>query len=351
MTRPTVLVTGGAGFVGSHTCKALAKAGYLPVVYDDLSNGVEDAVRWGPLELGTLEDEAHLAAVVARHKPVAVVHFAAFIEAGESVREPGRFYRNNVAGTLSLLRVMREADIKRVVFSSTAAVYGNPERTPIPEDHPLRPVNPYGRSKLMVEEILADVAAAHGLFYAALRYFNAAGADPDGDLGENHQPETHLIPLVLQAAYGRRPDIAVFGTDYDTPDGTCIRDYVHVADLAEAHTLALRRLIGGGESLIANLGTGRGFSVREVIETVAGVTGRQFAVRHAERRAGDPAVLVADARRAQSELGWAPRFASLSEQVRHAAAWMIRDENTDRAESPMLSPGVGVLCTTPESSE
>ncbi|WP_109156789.1 UDP-glucose 4-epimerase GalE, partial [Azospirillum sp. TSH7] len=216
MTRPTALVTGGAGFVGSHTCKALAKAGYLPVVYDDLSNGVEDAVRWGPLELGTLEDEAHLAAVVARHKPVAVAHFAAFIEAGESVREPGRFYRNNVAGTLSLLRVMREADIKRVVFSSTAAVYGNPEWTPISEDHPLRPVNPYGRSKLMVEEILADVAAAHGLFYAALRYFNAAGADPDGDLGENHQPETHLILLVLQAALGQRPYMAVLGTDYCT---------------------------------------------------------------------------------------------------------------------------------------
>lgn len=351
MTTLTVLVTGGAGFVGSHTCKALAKAGYIPVVYDDLSNGVQDAVRWGPLEIGALEDEARLAAVVVQHKPVAVMHFAAFIEAGESVREPERFYRNNVGGTLALLRVMREAGVDKLVFSSTAAVYGNPEVTPIPESHPLRPVNPYGRSKLMVEEILADVAAAHGLRYAALRYFNAAGADPGGDLGENHQPETHLIPLVLQAAYGRRPDIAVFGTDYDTPDGTCIRDYVHVADLAEAHTLALRRLIDGGQSLIANLGTGRGFSVREVIETVADVSGRQFAVRHAERRAGDPAVLVADARRAQSELGWAPRFPNLSEQVRHAAAWMIQDGNTDRAESPMLSLGVGVLCTRPEPSE
>src|SRR3954453_19995771 len=297
MTIPTVLVTGGAGFVGSHTCKALARAGFRPVVYDDLSNGVREAVRWGPLEVGALEDEARLADVIARHKPVAVLHFAAFIEAGESVREPERFYQNNVAGTLALLRATRGAGIDKLVFSSTAAVYGNPEVTPIPESHPLRPVNPYGRSKLMVEQILADVAAARGLRYAALRYFNAAGADPDGELGENHQPETHLIPLVLQAAYGQRPDITVFGTDYDTPDGTCVRDYVHVADLAEAHALALRRLLGGGESLVANLGTGRGFPVREMIDTVGRVPGRPIPVKPAGRRPGDPAVLVADATR------------------------------------------------------
>jgi UDP-glucose-4-epimerase GalE len=330
MTTPTVLVTGGAGFVGSHTCKALAKAGYLPVVYDDLSNGVQAAVRWAPLHVGALEDEVLLVAVVAQHKPVAVVHFAAFIEAGESVREPERFYRNNVGGTLALLRVMREAGVDKLVFSSTAAVYGDPEVTPIPESHPLRPVNPYGRSKLMVEEILADVAAAHGLRYAALRYFNAAGADPDGELGENHQPETHLIPLVLQAAFGKRVDIAVFGTDYDTPDETCIRDYVHVADLASAHVLALRRLIGGGKSLIANLGTGRGFSVREVIDTVGQVIGRPIPVRFAERRPGDPAVLVADATRARQELGWAPAYPDLEAHIRHAAAWMRRAEG--RAE-------------------
>lgn len=322
MTMPSVLVTGGAGFVGSHTCKALAAAGYRPVVYDDLSNGVEDAVRWGPLEVGSLHDEAHLASVVARHEPRAVLHFAAFIEAGESVREPDRFYRNNVAGTLALLRVMRNAGIGQIVFSSTAAVYGNPERTPIPEDHPLRPVNPYGRSKLMIEEMLADIAAAQGLRYAALRYFNAAGADQRGELGENHRPETHLIPLVLQAAYGERPDIAVFGTDYDTPDGTCVRDYVHVADLAEAHTLALRRLIDGGGSLAANLGTGRGFSVREVIDAVRRVTGRPIPVRLADRRPGDPAVLVADATRARQELGWVPAFPYLETLIRHAAARM-----------------------------
>lgn len=323
-TKPAVLVTGGAGFVGSHTCKALAKAGYLPVVYDDLSNGVEDAVRWGPLEVGALEDEAHLASVVARHKPVAVVHFAAFIEAGESVREPGRFYRNNVAGTLSLLQVMREADIKRVVFSSTAAVYGNPERTPIPESHPLRPVNPYGRSKLMVEEILADVAAAQGLCYAALRYFNAAGADPDGELGENHHPETHLIPLVIQAAFGLRPEIAVFGTDYDTPDGTCIRDYVHVSDLAAAHVLALRRLLNSGENLVANLGTGQGYSVREVINAVQEVIGLPVRVREAGRRPGDPAVLVAKADHARKALGWCPVHSQLRKEVADAAGWLAR---------------------------
>lgn len=332
MTRLAVLVTGGAGFVGSHTCKALAKAGYLPVVYDDLSNGVQDAVRWGPLHVCALEDEAHLAAVVAQHVPVAVVHFAAFIEAGESVRDPERFHRNNVGGALAMLRVMREARVDKLVFSSTAAVYGNPEVMPIPESHPLRPVNPYGRSKLMVEEILADVAAVPGLHYAALRYFNAAGADPDGELGENHRPETHLFPLALQAAYGKRPDVAMFGTDYDTPDGTCIRDYVHVSDLAKAHALALHALRGGGDSLTANLGTGRGYSVREVIDTVGRITGRPVAVRHAARRPGDPAIPVADAKRAQLELGWAPAFSDLEAHIRHAAAWMCRADGGARPD-------------------
>lgn len=322
MTKPCVLVTGGAGFVGSHTCKALAAAGYLPVVYDDMSNGVPDAVRWGPLEIGALTDEARLAAFVATHRPVAALHFAAFIEAGASVVEPERFYQNNVAGTLALLRVLDTAGVKAIVFSSTAAVYGNPQRTPIGEDHPLRPVNPYGRSKLMVEGILDDVAAARGLRYTALRYFNAAGADPEGDLGENHRPETHLIPLTLQAAFGQRPEIVVFGTDYDTPDGTCIRDYVHVADLAQAHVLALGRLLSGGGNLIANLGTGRGFSVREAIDAVCEVTGLPVAVRNAPRRPGDPAILVADPSRARAELGWTARFPELAVQVGHAAAWM-----------------------------
>ncbi|MFV3131470.1 UDP-glucose 4-epimerase GalE [Niveispirillum sp. KHB5.9] len=322
MTRPPILVTGGAGFVGSHTCKALARAGFQPIVYDDLSNGVADAVRWGPLEVGALADTARLAAIVDRYRPAAIIHFAAFIEAGVSVRQPGRFYENNVAGTLSLLRVMEQAGIDRIVFSSTAAVYGDPQHIPIGEDHPLRPVNPYGRTKLMVEDILADLAAAHGLRAVMLRYFNASGADPDGELGENHQPETHLIPLVLRAALGLGPEIAVFGFDYDTPDGTCIRDYVHVADLADAHVLALRRLLEDGAGLTANLGTGRGFSVLEVVGAVEAVTGRPVPLRRAGRRPGDPAILVADNRLALAGLGWRPRFTDISDHIRHAAAWM-----------------------------
>lgn len=327
MSVPSILVTGGAGFVGSHACKALSRAGYQPVVYDNLSNGVREAVKWGPLEVGDLRDEVRLAEVVDRHKPVSVLHFAACIEAGASVREPERFYQNNVANTLTLLQVMRNAAIDKIVFSSTAAVYGEPEVTPIPERHSLKPVNPYGRSKLMVEEILRDVSASEGLRYCALRYFNAAGADPEGELRENHDPETHLIPLVLQAAYALRPEIAVFGTDYETPDGTCIRDYVHVTDLASAHVRAVQRLLAGGECLAANLGTGRGFSVHEVIGAAEAVTGRRVQVRLTDRRAGDPAVLVADARLACKELGWRPRYPDLADQVLHAALALGYERN------------------------
>jgi UDP-glucose-4-epimerase GalE len=319
MSEQAILVTGGAGFVGSHACKALAAAGYRPVVYDNLSNGVREAVKWGPLEVGDLAEEDRLAAVVDRYRPIAVLHFAAFIEAGVSVREPERFYQNNVGGTLALLRVMRRAGIGLIVFSSTAAVYGEPQTVPIPETHVLCPVNPYGRSKLVVEQVLQDVAAAQGLRYCALRYFNAAGADPDGDLREAHDPETHLIPLVLQAVSGQRPDIAIFGTDYATADGTCIRDYVHVSDLADAHVLALRHLLAGGDPLAANLGTGRGFSVREVIAAVEAVVGRPVPQRLAERRAGDPAVLVAGSARAREVLGWRPHHDRLEDIVRHAA--------------------------------
>ncbi|OYQ37137.1 UDP-glucose 4-epimerase GalE [Niveispirillum lacus] len=322
MTRPTILVTGGAGFIGSHACKALARAGYQPVVYDDLSNGLVEAVRWGPLVVGGLADPARLAALFDQYRPVAVLHFAAFIEAGLSVREPARFYQNNVAGTLSLLQAMAQAGCDRIVFSSTAAVYGDPLQTPIREDHVLQPVNPYGRSKLMVENILADQAAAKGLRVAVLRYFNASGADPEGELGENHQPETHLIPLVLQAALGHRPEIAIFGSDYDTPDGTCIRDYVHVADLADAHVLALRRLLADGDNLTANLGTGTGFSVAQVVAAVEQVTGLPVPVRRSDRRPGDPAILVADKGRAWTDLGWQPRFPDITDHIRHAAAWM-----------------------------
>lgn len=318
MHKPRILVTGGAGFVGSHACKALARAGYVPVTYDNLSNGVREAVKWGPLEVGHLEDEARLAAVVTQHRPAAVLHFAALIEAGQSVASPERFHHNNVAGTLSLLRVMRGAGIGRIVYSSSAAVYGEPTVLPIPEAHPLRPLNPYGQGKLQVEEMLRDQSAAHGLAYCALRYFNAAGADPEGELRENHDPETHLLPLVLRAAEDGGA-ITAFGTDYGTPDGTCIRDYVHVSDLADAHVLALRRLLEDGGNLIANLGAGCGHSVLEVIDTVGRLLGRPVRVVKGRRRPGDPAALVADISLAYRVLGWRPLRSSLAEQIGSAA--------------------------------
>lgn len=318
-SRP-VLVTGGAGFVGSHTCKALMRAGFLPITYDNLSNGRAYAVKWGPFEQGQLDDTARLASVLAKYKAVGVLHFAAFIEAGESVRVPERFFRNNVGGTLCLLEAMQSAGVDRIVFSSTAAVYGEPRNSPIQENHPLNPTNPYGHSKRMVEQILADVSGARDLRYCALRYFNAAGADPDGELSENHVPETHLIPLAIETALGRRPCISVYGDDYSTRDGTCIRDYVHVSDLANAHVLALDRLLAGGEILVANLGTGRGHSVLEVIREVELAVGLPVRMKWAPRRAGDPAVLVADPNLAIRELGWRAFYPDLNSQVMHAAA-------------------------------
>ncbi len=320
----TVLVTGGAGFVGSHACKALHGAGFVPVTYDDLSGGCEKAVRWGPLERGDIRDAARLRDVLARHRPVAALHFAARIEAGESVRDPAAFHAVNVEGTRCLLEALQQADIASCVMSSTAAVYGAPQTAPIAEDHPLRPINPYGETKLAAETMLADFAARHGSRFAALRYFNAAGADPDGELGEQHEPETHLIPLVLQVAAGKRAQITVYGSDYDTPDGTCIRDYVHVSDLAEAHVLALRHLLAGRTSLRLNLGTGQGWSVRQVIETAQRVTGHRITVQESGRRAGDPPALVADATQAQRVLGWRPQRAALEMQIADAWRWMTR---------------------------
>lgn len=320
----SVLVTGGAGFVGSHACKALHAAGFAPVTYDDLSGGHEDAVRWGPLERGDIRDGARLRDVLARHRPVAALHFAARIEAGESMRDPATFHAVNVEGTRCLLEALQRADIASCVLSSTAAVYGAPQTTPIAEDHPLRPINPYGETKLAAETLLADFAARHGSRFAALRYFNAAGADPDGELGERHDPETHLIPLVLQAAAGQRAHITVYGSDYETPDGTCIRDYVHVADLADAHVLALRHLLDGGASLRLNLGTGQGWSVRQVIETARRVTRREIRVQDSGRREGDPPALVADARQARRVLGWQPLRAALETQIADAWRWMTR---------------------------
>ena len=319
-----VLVVGGAGYIGSHMVKMLDQRGCRVTVLDDLSAGYRDAVVGGRFVLGDLGDEAVLGALFDADRFDAVMHFASYIQVGESVREPAKYYRNNTFKTQVLLDAMRSHQVNHFIFSSTAAIFGEPVRTPIDEEHPKNPINPYGRSKWMVEQMLEDYDRAYGLKAVKLRYFNAAGADPEGRLGERHDPETHLIPLVLQAAGGRRPNVTVFGADYDTPDGTCIRDYIHVADLCEAHWLALRRLWEGGASAAYNLGNGNGFSVREVIDTARTVSGRDFTVVYGERRPGDPARLVADSRRARTELGWTPRYAELATIVEHAWHWETR---------------------------
>lgn len=319
-----VLVVGGAGYIGSHMVQVLLDQGHEPVVFDNLSTGYRDAVPAGRLVEGDLADPAALGALFAAHRFDGVMHFASFIQVGESVREPAKYYRNNVANTLNLLDVMRHHGSKHFIFSSTAAIFGEPDYVPIDEAHPRRPINPYGFSKFAIEQVLADYDRAYGLRSTCLRYFNAAGADPEGRLGERHEPETHLIPLVLQAASGRRSHIDVFGQDYDTPDGTCIRDYVHIVDLCDAHLRALDRLRAGGQSSAYNLGNGNGFSVKEVIEASERVAGMPIARQYAGRRAGDPARLVADSRLARAELGWQPRYADLETIVRHAWAWECR---------------------------
>jgi UDP-arabinose 4-epimerase len=329
--KPSVLVTGGAGYIGSHACKALSRAGYLPVAYDNLVFGHEWAVKWGPLERGDILDRARLDEVIERHEPRAIMHFAAFAYVGESVADPGKYFRNNVGGTLSLLEAARDHGIEQLVFSSSCATYGIPDRLPIAEESPQNPVNPYGASKLFSERMLADFGTAHGLKSIALRYFNAAGADPDNETGEDHDPETHLIPLVLDAASGRRQTVTIFGTDYDTPDGTCIRDYIHVADIAEAHVKALQALESGASPRAYNLGNGQGFSVREVISTVERVTGLRVLAATGERRPGDPASLVSDAARARKELGWMAQIPDLDEIVRTAWAWHQRGNGAARA--------------------
>ncbi|HET9699444.1 MAG TPA: UDP-glucose 4-epimerase GalE [Burkholderiales bacterium] len=316
-----VLVVGGAGYIGSHMVKLLHARGHAVVTLDDLSTGYRDAVVRGEFVQGTLADRAALDRLFASRRFEAVMHFASFIQVGESVSAPAKYYANNFSNTLTLLDAMMAAGVKRFIFSSTAAIFGEPVTPLIAEDHPQRPVNPYGRSKWMVEQALADYGRAYGLRAACLRYFNAAGADPEGELGERHDPETHLIPLVLQAASGRRPHIGVFGDDYPTPDGTCVRDYIHIVDLCEAHLLALDRLMAEERSLAFNLGNGTGFSVREVIEAARRVTGRPIAVTVSPRRAGDPAQLVADSARARAGLGWTPRYADLETIIDHAWSW------------------------------
>ena len=319
-----ILVVGGAGFIGSHMVKKLGRLGCHVTTLDNLSNGHRDAVLFGEFVLGDLADRALLAQLMQPGRFDAVMHFASSIQVGESVHQPSKYYDNNVANTLNLLDAMRRSGIDRFVFSSTAATFGQPQYSPIDERHPQQPINPYGRSKLMVEQILDDFDRAYGLKSTCLRYFNAAGADPEVQLGERHDPETHLIPLVLQVASGKKPHISVFGRNYDTPDGTCVRDYVHVADLCDAHWLALQSLMNGAKSQSYNLGNGNGFTVQEVIETAQRVTGLTITAVDAPRREGDPDRLVADATQAKKTLGWQPRFTDIHEIIAHSWAWESR---------------------------
>ncbi|MCC6306591.1 MAG: UDP-glucose 4-epimerase GalE [Rhodobacteraceae bacterium] len=317
-----ILVTGGAGYIGSHACKALARAGFLPVTFDDLSTGHAVAVRWGPLVRGSLMDRAALDAAFALHAPVAVMHFAALSLVGESMRDPGRYWRTNLTGALNLAEAAVAAGCPRLIFSSTAATYGDQDGVVLAEDTPQRPINAYGASKRAIEDMLADFLSAHGLAHVIFRYFNVAGADPEGEAGEDHDPETHLVPLLLDAIAGRRRELALYGTDWPTPDGTCIRDYVHVADLVDAHLAGLDWLLAGRGSRAFCLGSGRGYSVREVIAAAERVTGRRAPVVPAPRRAGDAAVLVSGSARAAAELGWRPRH-GLEAMIAHAHAWAL----------------------------
>lgn len=330
-----VLVTGGAGYVGSHACKALKQAGYSPVVYDNLSTGHEWAVRWGPLERGDILDRSRLEEVFATYVPMAVMHFAAKALVAESVADPTAYYHNNVTGTLTLLEALCDRPVVPFVFSSTCATYGLPTTPLLAEDHAQSPINPYGWSKLMVERMLWDLESAKGLKAAALRYFNAAGADRNCEIGEVHDPEPHLIPNVLAAASGGQAAITIHGEDYDTPDGTAIRDYIHVEDLASAHVRALGYLLDGGESVALNLGTGTGVSVREIVDVGRRVTQLDFPVRSGPRRPGDPPRLVADARRAQECLGWRPERSDIETIVSDAWAWHRIADTAQTGASPV----------------
>jgi UDP-glucose-4-epimerase GalE len=331
-----VLVTGGAGYIGSHTAKALFQAGIEPVVLDNLSRGDRDAVRWGPFVKADIGDQAAVRSALRKYSIDAVMHFAAFAYVGESMQAPGRYFNNNVAGTLQLLEAMREEQVKKIVFSSTCATYGQPEVIPISEDHPQRPVNPYGESKLMVERLLYWYSNIHGFASVALRYFNAAGADPEGELGECHEPEPHLIPLALSAASGSTSALDIYGSDYATPDGTAIRDYLHVSDLADAHLAALRYLEEGrasdegGSSDVFNLGTGVGYSVRQVVKMVEQVARTKVPVRECPRRTGDPESLIAEASKAARVLGWRPRRSSLEQIIGTAWQWSLKHEKLQK---------------------
>lgn len=316
-----VLIVGGAGYIGSHTNKLLHSLGIQTIVLDNLDHGHESFVKWGKLIVGDMSDTALLEKIFTEEKIDAVMHFAAFIEAGESVIEPEKYYTNNVSGTLNLLAAMRQHHINKFIFSSTCAIYGAPNEIPITENCLKNPINPYGKSKLMIENILMDYANAYDFRYVSLRYFNAAGADPDGDLGEDHHPETHLIPLVIEAALKKRDNIKIFGTDYSTKDGTCIRDYIHINDLAEAHILALQYLLKGGKSDIFNVGNGLGFSVRDVIECVKKMSGKNISVIETARRPGDSPCLIAATDKIKRVLSWIPKYSELEKIVKSAWDW------------------------------
>lgn len=338
MTGTTVLVTGGAGYVGAHTCKALHRSGFRPVVFDNLATGHRSFVRWGPLVEGDIRNTAAVLEALRLYQAEAVLHFAASAYVGESVTDPEKYYENNVGGSLSLLNAMRQAGCDKIVFSSTCAIYGEPKELPIKETTPQNPVNPYGASKSMVERILRDYGKAFRLRSIALRYFNAAGADPDGDLGELRDPETHLIPRAMMAIQGHLSDFAVFGSDYETPDGTAVRDYIHVSDLADAHVAAVRRLLGGGHGGAFNLGTGRGYSVKQVLDAIAAETGETMTVPAGARRAGDPPELIADASLSRAELGFAPALSDLKTIVRTAWAWHARAHPRIADRQSLASP-------------
>jgi UDP-glucose 4-epimerase len=324
-----VLVTGGAGYIGAHACKALARAGFTPVVFDNLSTGWAGAVKWGPLVRGDLMDRASIDHALAEHRPVAVMHFAALSLVGDSMKDPARYWRVNTGGALNLLEACASAGVRNFVFSSTCATYGDQDGVLLTEETAQRPINAYGGSKLAIEQMLQDFGIAHGISHVIFRYFNVAGADPEGEIGEQHLPETHLIPLMLEAVAGKRPALTVFGTDYPTRDGTCVRDYVHVTDLAAAHVLGLRRLLDGKGNGVFCLGTGRGFSVQEVIDASRAVTNREVPVVIGGRRAGDAAALVSSSTLALQDLGWDPQHSTLRQMIGDAWAWAQKPGFTD----------------------
>ena len=316
-----ILIVGGAGYIGSHVNKVLNERGYETIILDNLSYGHEESVKWGTLCKCDLANINEVDDIFTKYDINAVMHFSSFIDVGESVRNPEKYYNNNVVNTMNLLNVMLKHDVKKFIFSSTCATYGIPQKIPLTENHPQNPINPYGWTKLMVERILKDYDTAYGLKSVILRYFNASGADESGIIGEWHNPETHLIPLILDAAMGKREDIKIFGTDYDTPDGTCIRDYIHVTDLADAHILSLEYLNKNNQSNQFNLGNGQGFSVREVIESVKRVTGRNFNVTQTQRREGNPAILIGSSKKAKDTLGWDPQYVNIDKIIETAWNW------------------------------